>query len=197
MDSFEYLITLVSVIAGLGIARALSGAARLLDKRRNISISWIPICWTINVLLWLVAFWWFTFLLSSFEVWSPWLHVFVLVYAGTIFFLLALLHPEFISDGHDTMKYFLENRKMFFGTLIVLALIDIADTLIKDQFGLSAPPISVYSGFMMLWIVIGGLALVTRNPKLHAVYAPMFLVVLIVWVSYIIPGILEIVAGAS
>lgn len=136
-------------------------------------------------------------MLSTFEAWSPWLHVFVLFYAGTIFFLLALLHPELIGDGHNTMEYFLENRKMFFGTLIVLALIDIADTSIKSHLGLSAPPTFLYSVFMVLWIVISGFALFTRKPKLHAVYAPVFLIVLIVWVSYVIPGILEIVSGAA
>jgi len=60
--------------------------------------------------------------------------------------------------------------------------------MIKIRLVLSAPPIFLYSAFMALWIVISGLGLVTRKPKLHAVYAPMFLVVLIVWVSYVIPG---------
>ena len=60
MDSFEYLIALVSAIAGLEIARSLSGMAGLLDARRNISISWIPMCWTASVLLCLLAFWWFS-----------------------------------------------------------------------------------------------------------------------------------------
>jgi hypothetical protein len=113
MDSFEYLIALVSVIAGLGIARSLSGMARLLDARRNISFSWIPMCWTANALLWLIAFWWFTYLLSSFEGWSPGLHIFVLIYAGSIFFLLALMHPESIDEGCDMMERFLDNRRLF------------------------------------------------------------------------------------
>ena len=165
MDSFEYLITLVSVIAGLGIARALSGTARLLDNRAQISVSWIPICWTVNVLLWLVAFWWFTFLLSSFEAWSPWLHVFVLVYAGIIFFLLALLHPESIDAEHDMLDHFLARRRMFFGTLIVVALVDIGDTAIKDQFGLGTPPLSAYSSFMFVWIVTSSIGWYTDNRK--------------------------------
>ena len=197
MDSFEYLITLVSVIAGLGIARALSGIARLLDNRDRISVSWIPICWTANVLLWLVAFWWFTFLLSSFEAWSPWLHVFVLVYAGIIFFLLALLHPESIDAEHNMLNHFLAKRRMFFGTLIVVALVDIADTLIKGQLGLSMPPVLAYSSFMILWIVTSGIGWLTDNRKYHAAHAPVFFVVLVVWISYMISGIMEAVADAA
>lgn len=197
MDSFEYLITLVSVIAGLGIARALSGIARLLDNRDRISVSWIPICWTANVLLWLVAFWWFTFLLSSFEGWSPWLHVFVLVYAGIIFFLLALLHPESIDAEHNMLNHFLAKRRMFFGTLIVVALVDIADTLIKGQLGLSMPPVLAYSSFMTLWIVTSGIGWLTDNRKYHAALAPIIFIVLVVWISYMISGIMEAVTGAA
>ena len=78
-----------------------------------------------------------------------------------------------------------------------MALIDIVDTLIKIQVGLSAPPILTYSAFMLVWIVISALALVTRDRKFHAVYAPLFLLVLVVWVSFMITGILDIVAGVA
>ena len=86
---------------------------------------------------------------------------------------------------------------MFFGTLITVALIDIVDTLIKIQVGLSGPPMLTYSAFMLIWILISALALVTRNRKLHALYAPAFLLVIIVWVSFMITGILDIVADAT
>ena len=195
MDSFEYLIALVSVIAGLGIARALSGLARLLDARQTISISWIPICWTVNVLLWLVAFWWFTFLLSSFEGWSPWLHIFVLIYAGVIFFLLALLLPESLVDGYDMLEHFLDNRRLFFGTLLIVALIDIADTWIKFRVGLSAPPLTRYSALMLPWITMSSVAMFVRSRTYHAVFALIFLFAIVLWINYNIGGILTIVAG--
>ena len=137
MDSFEYLIALVSVIAGLGITRTLSGIARLIDARDRVTFSWIPFCWTASALLWLVAFWWFTFLLSSLDSWSPFLYIFVLIYAGFIFFLLALLHPETIAEGHDMLQHLLDNRKMFFGTLMVVGILDVVDTWIKVELGIA------------------------------------------------------------
>lgn len=197
MDDFEYLIALVSVIAGLGITRALSGSAKLLNARREIVISWIPICWTINVLLWLVAFWWFTFLLSSFEEWSPWLHIFVLIYAGAIFFLLALLHPEKIEPGHNMLEHFFDNRRLIFGALLVVGLIDLADTWIKFQFGLSAPPMSRYLALMFPWIVCSGIAMFVRNQVYHAVFALAFFVVILFWLNFSIGGVLAIVSGAT
>jgi hypothetical protein len=195
MDDFEYLIALVSVIAGLGITRALSGSAKLLNARRAISISWIPICWTASILLWLVAFWWFTFLLSSYEEWSPWLHIFVLIYAGAIYFLLALLHPEPIEAGHDTLEHLLENRKSIFGALLIVALIDIADTWIKAWLGLSTPPLSRYITFMVPWIAFSIIAMYVRNRKYHGIFAPVFLMAVLLWIGFSIEGILEIVAS--
>lgn len=195
MDDFEYLIALVSVIAGLGITRALSGSAKLLNARRTISISWIPLCWTVNILLWLVAFWWFTFLLSSFEGWSPWLHIFVLTYAGTIFFLLALLHPETLGDEHDMLQHFIDNRRIFFGTLLVVALIDIADTSIKFRLGLPAPPLLNYGALMIVWITMSAIGIYVRSRTYHSLFAVAFLIMIVSWLSYSISDILTIVAG--
>jgi hypothetical protein len=195
VDSFEYLIALVSVIAGLGITRALSGLARVLNARREISISWIPICWTMSVLLWLVAFWWFTFLLSSFEAWTPGLHIFVLIYAGAIFFLLALLHPESIEPGHNMLAHLLNNRRVFFGTLLIVGLIDIADTWIKFQLDLSTPPLMKYLVHMAVWIAVSVIAMIVHRRTYHALLALIFLVSIVLWQIYSIAGILEIVGG--
>jgi len=196
MDSFEYLIALVSVIAGLGITRALSGIARLVDARRRVTFHWIPICWTASALLWLVAFWWFTFLLSSIEGWSTALHIFVLVYAGAIFFLVALLHPETILDGHDMLDHFLDNRKLFFGTLLAVGLIDLADTWIKTGFGLAPPPLLAYSIHIGSWIVFSAVAIVVRNKTYHAVFALWLLLSIVIWLGWSIDGILDVVKAA-
>ena len=195
MDSFEYLIALVSVIAGLGITRSLSGLALLFNARRQVLVSWIPICWTFNILLWLVAFWWFTFLLSSFEGWSPGLHIFVLVYAGIIFFLLALLHPETIEQGHDTLEHFLENRRVYFGALTAMALVDLADTWLKYEFGLSTPPLAQYIALMTTWISMSVIGIFVRNRTYHATFAVVFLVTITLWLVFSIAPVLRIVSG--
>jgi len=197
VDSFEYLIALVSVIAGLGITRALSGVARLVDSRRRITFSWIPLCWTVSALLWLVAFWWFTFLLSSVEGWSPALHIFVLVYAGSIFFLIALLFPESIPDGHDMLAHFLDNRKLFFGALLAVGLLDLVDTYWKVSLGLSAPPITSYAIHMMPWIVFSVVGMYVRNRTFHAVFAVVLMLSFVAWLGLSIDGILEIVNAGS
>lgn len=94
------------------------------------------------------------------------------------------------------LEHFLDNRKLFFGALLVTAIIDIADTLIKSQLGLPAPPVLTYSAFMTLWIVISGIAFFVRSRAYHAVCAPIFLVLLVIWISVMFPGILDVTATA-
>jgi len=190
VDSFEYLIALVSVIAGLGVTRALSGLARVVNNREKIGFSWLPICWTANILLWLIAFWWFTFLLSSFEGWTPGLHVFVLLYASLIFFLLALLHPESLDEGFDMLENFLGNRKLFFGTLLSVALVDIADTWIKYRLSLSVPPLGRYVALIGPWVIFSAIGMFVGNRTFHALFAVAFLIAIVLWLSFSIAGIL-------
>ena len=197
MDSFEYLIALVSVIAGLAITRALSGIARLVHARDHVTFSWIPMCWTASTLLWLVAFWWFTFLLSSVEGWSPALHIFVLVYAGLIFFLLALLYPESIPEGYDMLAHFLDNRKLFFGTLLAVALLDLVDTWWKWSLGLSSPPIIRYAIHMTPWIVFRAVGMYVRNRIFQAIFAIGLMLTFVIWLGISIDGILEIVEQSA
>lgn len=197
MDSFEYLIALVSVIAGLGIARALSGLARLLNARRTVTVSWIPICWTFSVLLWLVAFWWFTFLLSISGGLTPGILIFVLTYASLIFLLLALLHPDNIDSGFDNLEYFLDNRRPFFGALLIVALVDLADTWYKHRNGLSIPSATPYAALMSMWIAMSAAAIFVRNRTFHAVFAVIFLAAMVLWQRFSLGGILEEVAGAA
>ncbi len=197
MDSFEYLIALVSVIAGLGITRALSGIARLVDMRHRVRMSWIPLCWTASALLWLVAFWWFTFLLSSIEGWSTALHIFILVYAGSIFFLIALLFPENIPEGHDMLEHFLDNRKLFFGTLLAVGLLDLVDTWIKTVYGIAPPPLVGYSIHMAPWIVFSAVAMFVRNKRFHVVFAIGLLLSFIAWLGLSIDGILAVVEART
>jgi hypothetical protein len=89
MDEFEYLAALVSVVAGLSLARALSGVADILDSGQTLIRSDLQIAWTISVLVWLVGFWWFTFMLSSVDNWTVLLLLFVLLYGAVIYLLVG------------------------------------------------------------------------------------------------------------
>ena len=171
MSGFEYLIALVSVIAGIGLTRALSGLARIVNLRFEVRISDLHLVWTISLLIWLISYWWFTFLLASVEGWTIPLFVFVLLYGALIYFLLALLYPDDLRAGADLFEQFINNRKWFFATFTCLGLMDLADSLIKYHHGLDMPPMGLYGGFLGAWFVSGFLGYFTSNVRYQRVIA--------------------------
>ena len=183
MTSFEYLATLVSVVAGLGVARGLSGLARIIHGRGTVRTSWLHLLWTLNVLIWLVAFWWFTFGLSALETWTFHLLFFVLFYGAAIYLLIALLYPEPLEDGADLSSHFLKYRVPFFATFTALAFVDIADSLIKASLQAGPPPLLPYAVFISLWLLAGTAALITSNLQVHAAVAVGYFLTVSAWVS--------------
>lgn len=187
MDGFEYLTALLSVVAALGLARALSGIAELVHLRNSIIFSWIHLLWTINILVWLIAYWWFSFALSTVEVWTPKLLIFVLVYGATIFFLIALLYPDSVPNDTDLFEYFCDNRRWFFGTLLLLGVLDILDSILKSSItDLGGPPLIPYGIFMSIWIIPSGFAFYLKSKAFHATYAVGFFLALMGYLQYIL-----------
>ena len=131
MDKFEYLATLFSVVAGLALTRGLSGLAKTVHNRHSVKPSGVHLAWTCSILAWLISYWWFTFFLAPIEEWTVPLFLFILVYGAFIYFLIALLYPDKYWAAKDHFEYFLDTRKWFFGTFVLLGCIDIVDTVIK------------------------------------------------------------------
>lgn len=186
MSSFEYLVALLSVVAALGLARALSGIAKLIHSRDQITFSWIHILWTLNVLVWLIAYWWFSFALATVDAWTPQLLLFVLAYGALIYFLLALLYPDQVETGADLFAYFTKNRKWFFGALILLGVMDLIDAVVKSNVtDLAGPPLAAYALFMSVWIAPAIAALFIENKIFHGIYSIAFFCALVGYIQHI------------
>ena len=183
MDEFEYLAALVSVVAGLSLTRALSGYAKIVDSEKEIRLSGVHMAWTLSVILWLVGYWWFTFMLSSIDSWTVSLLLFVLLYGAIIYFLIALLFPDRRDSSRDIFENFISRRQSFFITFVVLGLVDIADTVLKIEFyDMSGPPNPNYYWTMMfLWIGLGIIGALTANRIYHRVFAYSWLAATATW----------------
>ena len=64
----------------------LTNVARIIHVRGDVTISWVQLLWSITILIWTIAFWWFTFVLVEQSQWTFSLFVFLLAYS-----VLALL----------------------------------------------------------------------------------------------------------
>jgi len=188
MSGFEYLIALVSVVAGLSLTRALSGLAKTIHLRGEIRFSAVHFVWTASLLLWLIDYWWFTFLLAPVEQWTMPLFLFVLVYGAIIYFLIALLFPDNLDSGIDLFEHFLKSRRWFFGTFIGLGVLDLVDSWTKTYYGVGTPPKSLYTVFIAVWLLLGIFGAIATNLNYHRAIAFTWLTVIVSFTALFISG---------
>ena len=182
MDGFGYLVMLVSVVAGLGLTHALSGMARIVQSRQDVRVSGVHLAWTGSILLWLVSYWWFTFLFASIERWTVPLLIFILIYGSLIYFLIALLYPDKWASGENLLEHFIASRRWFFGAFVTLGILDIADTWVKTVlYDLPPPPMIPYYILMVSWLTFGITGAITTNRLYHKTIAYAWLVVFGSW----------------
>jgi hypothetical protein len=159
MSEFEYVMVLVSIVVALAIAHLLTALAEGIHRVRGhgdpIKLDAVFLLWIGFVLLWLVSFWWWEFKFQETEVdWSFGLYLFVISYAIVLFMLAEILVPHRMRGISDSYAHFMEGRKWFFGTLLLMQAIDVADTFLKGyEWGLRPAVIAIYSVTVLVAIV--------------------------------------------
>jgi len=185
MDQFEYIMVLVSIIVGLGVAHLLLGVGgiinRLADRQRPLKLSVAYLAWLAMLFVWMVLFWWWEFRFGEFVThWTVGLYFFLVIYAVTLFLLAAVMVPRSWDGVHDLEQYFLERRYWFYSLLLVANGLDITDSYLKggaDRLA-NEPPAT-----LLLWTVVFVACLIGfRAPKIqvHAVMGVLLLVLQIV-----------------
>lgn len=136
MTSFEYVMVLVSIVVALAIAHLLTALGecvrRIRGKGEPIKLDAVFLLWVGDVLIWLISFWWWEFKFQEVvTAWSFGLYLFVIGYAISLFMLAEILVPYRMKGVTDTYVDFRDGRKWFFGTLILVQVIDLFDTYLK------------------------------------------------------------------
>lgn len=143
MSQLEYLITLVSIIVGLGLTDLVQSLRELVRPGRPVRWHWLPLTWAAIVFLLILQVWWqaFRFLrdevLAHVAAFAPVLLAFLLLYLLCAFALpdpewatwRAVMSPENESEagggrgeGLDLEAFYFSraHRRWFFGTFIGL-----------------------------------------------------------------------------
>lgn len=179
MDQFEYVMVLVSIIVGLGIAHILLGIGGIIDRlsrkkdRLELSLahaSWLGFCFA-----WLVMFWWWEYRFSSrVSDWTMGLYLFLICYAVTLFLLQAVLVPR-TWDGVTSLKeYFLERRVWFYSLLLFVTILDLFDSYLKGgiEYILDTGFINIAFAAATIPVVIIGIS--TTKMRIHNIMAMIF-----------------------
>lgn len=130
-ELFGHVRVLISLVAGLGLTRLLTGVARIIQHPDGKKIYWVHLGWVLWMFLGLINFWWWEFRLSQLHDWKFVYYVFLIVYATTYFLLCVLFFPDDMGEYAGYRDYFLSRRAWIFGVMAALFVLDIGDTLLK------------------------------------------------------------------
>jgi hypothetical protein len=130
-EAFPHIRIVMGMVIGLGVARLLSGVARIVQHPKGYQLYPVHLAWVGSMLLTLIHFWWWEFGLFAVEQWTFGIYLFIVSYAVLLFLLCALLFPDSMLDYKSYEDFFISRRAWFFGVLGATYLFDVADTLIK------------------------------------------------------------------
>jgi hypothetical protein len=130
VQSFEFIMVLLSIVIGLGVAEVLGVVARVL--RRELQVGLVHALWATYVLLLLLQLFWSSWTFEARPDWSfPELLVFLLP-GLFIFVVAAMLNPPPGTTG-SLDDYFLEVHRRLFGGLVATAIAaSLAYTVLAD-----------------------------------------------------------------
>lgn len=131
MDSFAHLSVLISIVLGLGITNLLMGLARVVQLRGQVKVYWPVILWALTLLVIHIQTWWSMFGLRFVKTWDFVSFTLTLAQPILLFFLSALLMPDFDRDeARDLRRNYFLHVRWFFGIFMALLIVSIARTYV-------------------------------------------------------------------
>ena len=102
--------------------------------------------------------------------WSLLVFMFIIFYAVTLYLMCVILIPSDLDEVSDFAEYFMSLRSWFFAGIILLILVDFADSASKGidyvmNLGL------IYASHMIFMLLGGIVAMRSQSRWYHGVYA--------------------------
>lgn len=174
MSLFEFLMVLVSIIVGLGIAEVLTGIARLIRCRGSIQGYWVHSVLVIAIFFALLQQWWEVWGLRVTPEWTFLGLVMMLTGPVGLFLIAHLLFPEPMQGENLRAYYHGAMRPVWWLAALTVVLATLFRPLIFAQDLFSAPNVTSFVLFF------GFIALATsRRSVLHAILVPVFLLLVV------------------
>src|ERR1041385_9547952 len=132
MSSFEFIVTLMSIIIGLGVTNLLAGAGRAFYRRTKNPMDEVHITFTIATLVLLVLQWWVTFKWNNELAWSFDKFLVLIVWTIALYMLTVFLYPPDLSEEEERRNRFEANRTGYYSAFIAFCSMDIVQTALRS-----------------------------------------------------------------
>ena len=167
MSIFEFVMVLVSIIIGLGIAEILNGVAGLIRSRSSTTRYWLHSLLVAVTFLALIQQWWEIWSLNTEATWTI-IGLLMMLGGPVCFFLIAhLLFPSPIRDANLRDYYYSEMKPAW---LLVCIAVIISSTFRPIVFGDDL--ITAENASSLLALIGCGALYVSNRAGLHAVISP-------------------------
>jgi hypothetical protein len=179
-ELYPHIRVVLGIILGLSITTLLKGVASIIEHPRRYGWSWIHMSWVVWALISVVTFWWWEFRLGAVPSWTFQSYLFVIAYCSLYFMLSALLFPADVGEYGSYEGYLIQRRGWFFGLIVLITLMDIADTALKgvDRWQALGAAYPIRTAVML---VIAGLGMALAHRRAQLVLALVALVYHVVY----------------
>ena len=174
MSLFEFLMVLVSIIIGLGIAEILSGIARQIRCRADIQGYWVHSVIAAGIFVALLQQWWEIWGLRGVSEWTFYGLVMMLTGPVGLFLIAHLLFPEPVQGANFRDYYYGAMRPIWWLGALTVRLATLFRPLIFGADLLSLANAS--SPFLLFGFVLLG---ISKRTVLHTIIVPAFLLLLL------------------
>ena len=177
---FDYVMIPPAIVLGLALTHVLSGVGRIVHRLAGhgdpIGLDWIHLIWIAHILSWIIFFWWYSYAWTTRLEWDLIIFVFLIFYSIMLYVMCVVLMPSDLDEVTNFADYFMSLRKWFFGGVILLVLVDFADTAVKGWDNV----VDIGLGYAMLrtFIFIGAIGAMRSTNR---VYHGLFSVVAFLW----------------
>ena len=172
MTQFEYLGVFISVIVGLAVAHIIRIIGVVILNRKKVQLYWPHSIWCLNMLFYLINFWWFIFFWSRLEEWHYLIFILLISYAILLSLVTLILLPGKIDAGFNFKEHFYNTRRWFFALSTVFWCIDMAETYLKHIKGVREMP-RFYIPFLVTILILTIAGIITDNKIFHRFF-PIF-----------------------
>jgi hypothetical protein len=170
MSLFEFLMVLVSIIIGLGIAEILRGIARLLRNRDSIEHYWLHSVLVVFVFVALLQQWWEIWGVQGMQQWTFFGLLMMLGGPIGLFLIAYLLFPQPIRGASVRNYYYGAMRPIWWLGVFTVTTATLFRPVVLGDALITVDNATSFLGFIG-FIVLG----LSTNKMLHSVLVPIFL----------------------
>ena len=170
MSKFEFIVVLLSIIFGLGLANLLSGMLQAFLRRE---LTDTRLAWSVVVGNLLLVDWWLLFRWSDHVEWRYHEFLYLVIWATVHYLLAVSLYPyKFLTEYSEELQ-----RKFVLASVMAAAVLDVGENYVRGN--LFDP---WYYLLMILYVLIlAALPLVIPKPSVMRTSGWILAVSLLVW----------------